>query len=621
MKDFSGLVKLLTDNGLTDVSHLGVASQSSLSQWSRPDDAQRATQDNSWDYAFHTGEDSRAWWTLTFPRRHFVSHIILENRRSADFQNHCADLSVHCSGPAGEELVHSRSVVFGALPGQMPLIITVNPKVPVTAIRIEKNTPGALHLSRVRVLCDAVVEGRFGGTMPNFIAQNTDGFGERLKAMMNAMLMARTFDGHFYFNWEPLQGTPDFLKSQSVDIRENTFSPEFIEKHHLDKEKLTSINIGEFQALAQDETFESKIRNYDGVVIRQNLANFQRTALSARKVNVQVEYPGIFESIVFSEPLARVKDLADRVDLATNTVAIHLRAGDVVYGAARTVGRFAPKSIPFPLVIDFIGQGKASGRDFLVFGQDEEFLTHLKQAFEVKLARDYLHDFTATEAALFEICLMSRCREIYAGTSGFASVASRRGQSPISSLYSCFEPEQAREIIHRHIISGNDLLFISDLQKSFACWAALYIYGDSLANTQTERDLLDAARRYDPENDLYRLADACSLYARGAGPEAEAILKNCFETRFSQPFRDNDLSILDTVRYTMKGVTTMPETWVRTLDAAARSGQPVAAFCMALIRDEEGKTALCDDYIGLFRAAGRTDHEAFHGFLDREMSR
>ncbi len=630
MKDFSGLVKLLTDNGLTDVSHLGVASQSSLSQWSRPNDAQRATQDNTWDYAFHTGEDSRAWWTLTFPRRHFVSHIILENRRTADFQDRCTDISVYCGGPAGEELVHSRNVLFGALPEQLPLIIAVNQKSPVTMIRIVKNTPGALHLARVRVLCDAVIESRFGGTTPVFVAQNDDGFGERLKAVMNAMLMAEAFGGRFYFNWGPLRRTAETLKTQSVDHRKTTFSADFIRAHHVNKAILNSVSIGEFHSLPQGETLAARMSGYDGVTIRQNLAPFQHKELAARNVDPKTAYPRIFEKIAFAPALARMKDLADRVDLAADTVALHLRSGDVVYGPPRGVGRFAGKCFPYPLVTTFIRERTAAGDDLLVFGQDEDFLAALQRNQGVRLARDYLPaNATATEAALFEICLMSRCKEICAGSSGFAHVASWRGGAPISSLYALFEPARARAIIHDHVMSAGSIGGvndgandgISDLQKAFACWAALYVCGDALAITEADLDLLGASRRYDPENDLYLLAEACSLYARGDAATAEALLKACFETRFAGPRTGDYMSILYPIRTTFQaGATSVPETWVRTLDSAARSGQPVAAFCMTLIRDKEGKTALRDDYIGLFRAAGQTDHSAFHGYIDREMT-
>jgi hypothetical protein len=627
VKDFSSLVKLMTDNGLTDVSHLGVAAQSSLSQWSRPNDAQRATQDNTWDYAFHTGEDSRAWWTLTFPRRRFVSHIILENRRTEDFQDRSADISVYCSGPAGEELVHSRNVTFGALPRQLPLIIAVNEYTPVTAIRIERNTPGALHLSRVRVLCNAEVEGRFGGMIPTFVAQNPDGYGERLRAMMNAMLMAEAFGGRFYFNWGPLQRPQEKLKAQSVDDRKTIFSPKFIRAHHVSRATLKKLNIGEFHSLPQNETFADCVNRYDGVTIRQSLAGFHREALAARNIDLKIAYPRIFEKIAFAPPLARMKDLADSVDLAADTVALHLRAGDVIYGAARGVGRFAGKCFPYPLVTTFIRDRTAAGDALLVFGQDEDFLTALQRNQGVRLARDYLPaNATATEAALFEICLMSRCKEICAGSSGFAYIASWRGGAPISSLYNLFEPARARAIIHDHVMTGQDSDGVSDLQKAFACWAALYVCGDALAITEADLDLLGAARRYDPENDLYLLAEACSLYARGDVAGAEALLKACFETRFAGPQPGDYLSILNPGKSTYQagansipGAWVLPPAWVRTLDAAARSGQPVAAFCMVLIRDKEGKTALRDDYIGLFRAAGQTDHAAFHGYLDREM--
>ncbi|MDX3930170.1 MAG: FkbM family methyltransferase [Shinella sp.] len=168
MKDFGELTKMLISNGLKDVSSRGRASQSSSSRWSNPNDAQRATTDNTFDFAFHTGEDSNAWWKLELPRAQYISYIIVENRRDEKYQHKANDISVFCTDASGERLVYRGNSTFGALPRQLPLIIALDRKMSISAVRIAKNIPGALHLSRVRLMCDdeliedAVIETIFG---------------------------------------------------------------------------------------------------------------------------------------------------------------------------------------------------------------------------------------------------------------------------------------------------------------------------------------------------------------------------------------------------------------------------------------------------------------------------
>ena len=620
VKDFNPLLTLLSGNGFQDVSASGIASQSSQSQWSKPNDAQRATLDNTFDFAFHTGEDARAWWQIDLPRRQPISYIVIENRRNEDYQDRANDISVLCSDGKQERLVYQGQTRFGALPRQLPLIIAIPGNVPIQSVRIEKSSAGALHLSRIRLLRDITVLRQFQPDAPSFVALNDDGLGERLKAMMNAMLMAQAFQGKFLFNWEPLRRSAEVLKTQSIDLRDSTFAPEFIQACHVDKATLKTVNIGEFYSLPEGETFEDKVNQYDGIVMRQNLADFHRRVLQARGVEPRKHYPAIFESIGFSKDLMRVKELADAVDLPSDTVALHLRAGDVIYGPPRAVGRFAAKCFPYPLVLEFIREKQAVGSALLVFGQDEALLDHLKQNFGVTLARDYLGDFNATEAALFEICLMSRCREICAGSSGFAHVASWRGQVPLTSLYARYTPERAKALTWEAITLGEDQPGISPEQKAFACWAALYVSGNAMTPTEADRDLLAAARKHDPDNDLYLLAEACNLYAIGAEAQAEALLETCFTRRLAEPLVGNYLSVLYTLRSTFQhGLSSVPDTWVKALEAAAQTGWPMAAFCMVIIRRKEGKMEQAATHHAQFNAASNGAHALCGDFLNRKI--
>jgi hypothetical protein len=69
-KDFSKTI--CESENLTDIAPLGRAIQSSLSKWSKPNDAQKAVMNISdVNFAFHTDKKQNPWWELTLgkPRR------------------------------------------------------------------------------------------------------------------------------------------------------------------------------------------------------------------------------------------------------------------------------------------------------------------------------------------------------------------------------------------------------------------------------------------------------------------------------------------------------------------------------------------------------------------------
>ncbi|MFM9500519.1 hypothetical protein ACKI1Q_44045, partial [Streptomyces galilaeus] len=67
---------------LIDVAASGVASQSSLSRWSRSEGAQAAVSgDFSRDFTIHTEEEEHPWWQLDLGAWYPVERVVIRNRR------------------------------------------------------------------------------------------------------------------------------------------------------------------------------------------------------------------------------------------------------------------------------------------------------------------------------------------------------------------------------------------------------------------------------------------------------------------------------------------------------------------------------------------------------------
>jgi hypothetical protein len=130
---------------------LGKAEQSSLSSWSKPDDAQRAVQKGEWDFAFHTEKEQNPWWELTLDRPNFVEYIVLHNRKSM-CQERSRKLSVEVFDGEKYHQIYQGDLLFGSEPNGLPLILPVKYPKKIEKIKITLLAKEFLHLSRVNVL-------------------------------------------------------------------------------------------------------------------------------------------------------------------------------------------------------------------------------------------------------------------------------------------------------------------------------------------------------------------------------------------------------------------------------------------------------------------------------------
>jgi len=216
-----------------------------------------------------------------------------------------------------------------------------------------------------------------------------------------------------------------------------------------------------------------------------------------------------------------------------DVTAIHLRAGDIVYGHYSRGNFFGDKAIPYPLAIDLIARLRAGGVTPLLFGQDADLLAHLRDDHGGYCADDIgdRSGFSPAQNALFDICLLGRCTRIIGGRSAFcklgAGIAGIERELP-ASLY---EADEAVGIIERHMSDPDASPLISGKQKVFAARYAFMLAGETIARGERFWRLLELARENDPENPLLQFVYACSLYEAGREGEAEAMLSDIFAAR------------------------------------------------------------------------------------------
>jgi hypothetical protein len=137
---------------LIDIAPLGKATQSSLSQWSKPNDAQRAVMDiGDVNYAFHTDKEQNPWWELTLNESVFIEYIILHNRKDM-CQERCRKLTVELFDGKEYIKIYQGELLFGAEPNGLPLILPYKYPLKIERIKITALINDYFHLSKVNVL-------------------------------------------------------------------------------------------------------------------------------------------------------------------------------------------------------------------------------------------------------------------------------------------------------------------------------------------------------------------------------------------------------------------------------------------------------------------------------------
>jgi hypothetical protein len=408
-----------------------------------------------------------------------------------------------------------------------------------------------------------------------FLVDRNDGFGARLAAMLDAMWLARQFDGRFAFHW------PDTGVSQAhnaIEARTNVFAPRFLAEHHLEADRVASLRLRTLVSVPPDvEAALEAAHGFDGFRVQGGMlgAEARRRLGPARLAS---EWRAAFRSIGFSPALHRARRLAAAVPIARNTTALHLRAGDIVYGSYRASGAFHGRVIAYPVAFDLLRRRAEAGAPVLVFGQDRALCDHARRAWNALLAQDFAdeHGFDAVAKALFEIALMARCREIIAGNSAFSLAAARIAGKRIRPPGSIVPAPEARALIVTALQDPDDGFAPSPLQKAMAAWHAVRAGGFDL-DDPTSLAMIDAAIRHDPPNPFYRAVAAIARYRSGATAEAERLMLEALAGEQACP---------DLVRHLASWLHHAPviadSATLALLAERARGGWPVAALLLAL---------------------------------------
>lgn len=523
---------------LINVSGLGKASQSSYSKWSKSEnEAQLALQSCQEEFAFHTDQEEKPWWQVEFGGLIPVIQIVIHNRRSRQFWFKAKNLQVLISedGESWKKIYQSYEE-FGN--DKNALVLQFEEPIFLKYLKLQSEKE-YLHLCSIDVL---VRESDAINIKPILLGFRSDGLMQRLYSIIQTMALADFCGYNFGFTWIT---SSDTRHNQFHDILDAnlTFNKEFIEKHLFEK-----YHIDEFYRY---NTKKVSILGYGEVFATHNPSNINKDFV------LKKEYREYYNEIGFATDIMQARELASNIDLPSNAIAIHVRAGDVVYGEFRTIQAFIDKVLQFPFILDIINNFEHSQSVIVLFGQDSHLMDCIKKVHNNKviLASDYYsQDFKSIQKIFFDVELMSRCTVIYGGDSGPVKIANMIGNNTVHNLHNEMSQRDKLDILRTYLLDieqYKNKYNLSDLQIAFAGSAYLY-YG---FNCEKIEDLYYVSKltiASDTENNLYKVLNIILNYRVLPIKEAEDkvleyILSSSSQSNrlgFASIFRDDCIRII-----------------------------------------------------------------------------
>ncbi|TDL81562.1 hypothetical protein E2L08_05435 [Palleronia sediminis] len=356
---------------------------------------------------------------------------------------------------------------------------------------------------------------------PVFVSRKRDGLGERLRGLVNAFAVADRFGGEVRFAWRLMGSAAQPF--HAICEAEKLFSERFLERYLMSPEAA--------DALVCCPITDIESNGFGLVEPQQGYSVFQNPLTSMLPSYFSKEDLGsvlqtAFSKIEFSSEIANIREKVSGLKLPENAVAIHLRAGDIVYGKYRFSNDFRVKVISYPIAVEIIKTSHARNEKPVLFGQDRELIRWLADEYgaisSVELfdavERDPLH------LAMSEIFLMARMNRLVSGNSGFALLASAAGAVPHENPYLSRTKEENEAAVARHMLDRDFSAPPSLLQKANACCSMMYQRRGIIAKNREQIALLRNAIAYDPDNPFYRVSLAVSMLNRGSEDRAEKII-------------------------------------------------------------------------------------------------
>lgn len=371
-----------------------------------------------------------------------------------------------------------------------------------------------------------------------FLEISPAGFGDRMIAFLNAMYLAKQIGFKFGFRWpfvnkEKIYGKnppKELIEIIDAGLENEVFSEEFIQKYAYTARKIAYATDGTPKVRYVQDFLKKPYRFSYGYLARHNNLKLH---IEEFPLNFKKEYASLWKTIGFSKAIKNILNEATKtyLDKFSNkeTLALHIRSGDIVYspGRMRDFYFFQDKATPIEIALEMIEQNPLS--DIVLFSDVKAILRRIVAYYKEK-NRNNLYDSTEfipeglnnAQRALFEVQFMSHFTKIYS-PSGFARLASllSRAEEPLMWA-NIFTDEQKYSILKKNF----DKVVVHPLQSAFSLFC-LFMFAKKIGKPTSElKEILTKAKELDGENSLYYVFLVYCLILDGDYQEANKYIQD-----------------------------------------------------------------------------------------------
>ncbi|HEA8245317.1 TPA: capsule biosynthesis protein CapA [Campylobacter coli] len=355
------------------------------------------------------------------------------------------------------------------------------------------------------------------GMKPLIIAGRDDGFGERMRALLNALYISKKFGFKFGFVWRDVNNVQNLLDGRilipwaNLPTREYLFDESFIENYYREDIEFT------YETPALWSLYRQSIQNilkkpyekeWGWYSIQSDLSEY---FTDVDEDEYRAELVSCWKQINFSPHVKKIFEKAHNKFLEIGKfVAIHIRTGEVIHDEfyRNILYHCRYKIFPYPFALEIALREIKKGYRIIFFGDDLNLIQNLKEHYsfnkQIQANIFSIDDIVACEQLdngydrlLFELVLMSKSEYIFgSGTTGFSRCASWIENKIFINIFDYLSLIEQYEVILKYI----DIENIDDLHRS-CNYFFLFLLSEQLnLNFDVKLRYLNKSLKHDPNS-------------------------------------------------------------------------------------------------------------------------
>lgn len=529
------------EEDVIDVAKDKIAIQSSISRWSKKNDASRACDSglNILDHAFHTSYDENPWWMVDLGDIFPIEVIRVSNR--IRFKERAKTLRA-CLSLDGENWTHVDNLLYAWDDKLEILEINIAQFLKARFVKLFLNEKNYLHLKKVEI---------FIRKYPGYIVTaKYDGFGMRIESMIISMLLAKKTGFKFRFVWpETTDGDQDNVRKVKYGVNIEPLHMIFSEKFIQDNFLKNNIQCVYHSKISENRTFEEFLSNdfekpWGWYNVQQLPSSYiENYSLEECISDMKRAYFEIGWSSRFTKILESVKNKAQT--LGVGFIALHLRGGELIYSDTKLMANLWAYSrhFPYEVAIDIIFKEINKKNNVLIFGQDKEANKVLRDYFKnkcgnciVEIIEEFMdEEYVGLERDFFELNFLAHASSVISTpSSSFSRVSDWiSGKIRTCSYMELYSREELFGIMQNNI----NVLNLNNLQKAYSYYR-MFVFGiETRVNYAYLLEFIQKSANLDPTNYLWRIYVIDTLFILNEFNRANLYIKKSIEEDYDAFFK------------------------------------------------------------------------------------